>query len=270
MKELIKVSNSFEIKNFNYNEFKDIIKIVFNNIDSDITINKLHKYFDYNLNKMVIIYKLYKKNNNKIDNEYLSYLFNNNYNYNDNIKLICKNLIINKYNIKDHNLIINETDRTTIGYLLHENIINIFDINNINHLQYYLKFLNNICYADYIDRITFQKQIWQFNEISSLIKIFYNNYLLHNEYNILKLNLKFDVEFTKILTKYSTQYNNSLFIQNLCSNLNIDKKDMFSFFIKNEKCNNINNLYLYLEYYDIYKLDIDRIYRYINKLYYNL
>ena len=32
--------------------------------------------------------------------------------------------------------------------------------------------LDNMCFADYIDRITFQKQIWIFNEMSSLIKTF--------------------------------------------------------------------------------------------------
>ena len=40
-----------------------------------------------------------------------------------------------------------------------------------------------------------------------------------------------DVRFTKVLTKYSTEYNNSLFIQNLCKQLNMDKKDLFSYFI---------------------------------------
>ena len=39
----------------------------------------------------------------------------------------------------------------------------------------YNKILNNVCFSDYIDRITFQKQIWIFNEMSSLIKTFYNN-----------------------------------------------------------------------------------------------
>ena len=41
-------------------------------------------------------------------------------------------------------------------------------------VDFYLKVLNNICFSDYIDRITFQKQIWIFNEMSSLIKTFQN------------------------------------------------------------------------------------------------
>ena len=42
--------------------------------------------------------------------------------------------------------------------------------------------LDNICFSDYIDRITFQKQIWQFNEMSSLTKTFYNNNILHSSF----------------------------------------------------------------------------------------
>ena len=38
-----------------------------------------------------------------------------------------------------------------------------------------------------------------------------------------------EIRFTKILTKYSTEYNNQLFIQNLCQELNLDIKDMFNF-----------------------------------------
>ena len=54
--------------------------------------------------------------------------------------------------------------------------------------QYFYKsVLDNICYADYIDRITFQKQIWQFNEMSSLIKTFKNNALLHNTFEKRKI-----------------------------------------------------------------------------------
>ena len=49
--------------------------------------------------------------------------------------------------------------------------------------MFYIKILNNICFADYIDRITFQKQIWQFNEMSSEVKTFYNNKLYHDKFS---------------------------------------------------------------------------------------
>jgi hypothetical protein len=109
--------------------------------------------------------------------------------------------------------------------------------------------------------------------MSSLLKIFYNNKIFHESINNESINNKSinnesinNIRFTKILTKYSTEYNNQLFIQNLCQKLNIDMKDMFYFFIElknnytDEKCNNI-----LLENYEITKLDINRINKYINR-----
>jgi hypothetical protein len=103
--------------------------------------------------------------------------------------------------------------------------------------------------------------------MSSLIKTFYNNKLYH-EYEPFKKKYKCnlnDIRFTKVLTKYSTEYNNSLFIQKLCQKLGMDKKDLFGFFmeIKNKK-DDLQILDL-LENYEINKLDINRIYRYIEK-----
>ena len=137
------------------------------------------------------------------------------------------------------------------------------------HFTIYIKILENICFADYIDRITFQNQIWQFNEMSSLIKTFYNNKIYHDNFPEQEnkfLPLHDEVRFTKVLTKYSTEYNNSLFIQNLCKQLNMDKKDMLSYFIylKNtQEYDNILELFQNSNY-EINKLDIARIYRYIN------
>ena len=66
--------------------------------------------------------------------------------------------------------------------------------------------------------------------MSSMIKTFYNQKILHSNFKNLELNN--DIRFTKVLTKYSTEYNNMLFIQNLCQQLGLDKKDTFSFFLE--------------------------------------
>ena len=105
--------------------------------------------------------------------------------------------------------------------------------------------------------------------MSSLVKTFYNNHLFHSEYG--EKNIKFDpknIRFTKVLTKYSTEYNNSLFIQDLCKQLNMDIKDMFSYFLHlrnkftiEEIIDLFNN-----ENYEISKLDINRIYRFLDKI----
>ena len=124
-----------------------------------------------------------------------------------------------------------------------------------------------MCFADYIDRITFQKQIWQFNEMSSLIKTFKNNKNYH-DFMLTQKKSKYnptEVRFTKVLTKYSTEYNNSIFIQNLCQELLMDKNDMFAFFLELKTKYNDNEIITLFENYDITKLDINRIYRYLEK-----
>ena len=84
-------------------------------------------------------------------------------------------------------------------------------------------------------------------------------------FKILIINLKYTIRFTKVLTKYSTEYNNLLFIQNLCQIFCLDKKDLFSLFIKLEHLYENGTIYNYFEKYEISKLDINRLYRYIDK-----
>lgn len=74
-----------------------------------------------------------------------------------------------------------------------------------------------------------------------------------------------DIRFTKVLTKYSTEYNNSIFIQDLCQKLSLDKKDTFAFFLDLRMKYTDEDIYTMFESYDITKLDINRIYRYLDK-----
>ena len=98
--------------------------------------------------------------------------------------------------------------------------------------------------------------------MSSLIKTFHCNKIFHDANIQSSPN---EIRFTKVLTKYSTEYNNSLFIQELCQKLSLDKKDTFSFFL-NLKLNHMDeDIYSMFELYDINKLDINRIYRYLDK-----
>lgn len=73
------------------------------------------------------------------------------------------------------------------------------------------------------------------------------------------------MRFTKVLTKYSTEYNNSIFIQNLCQQLGMDQKDLFSFFLDLKNKYDDNKIISLFENYEITKLDINRIYRYLEK-----
>ncbi len=255
IRELIKVCKNYELLTPTTDQIKTLLKkqkikpteIILNFIDND-------------LKKLEYFYKIYQTN--QFENlEPILNKFQSKKNNNDTNKII-KDLFTNLQYIYNHNLLISETDRTIIGLLFHENVINILDKKSAQDtIIFYKNILDNICFSDYIDRITFQKQIWKFNEMSSLIKTFYNNSLLINN------NYKYQKEpirFTKVLTKYSTEYNNQLFIQGLCQQLNVDKKDLLLYFYKNSSDDEDFVKFL-IENYEISKLEIDRLYRYLEK-----
>ena len=266
--ELIKVCYTFVFNTPSNNQLTNIINSVMPKLFADkILLQRVLNYIQSDLRKLLSIYEIYSKNFEVLKNEHILNIFQSK-SYNEDTKITTQKLISNRYTIADHNILMNETDRTIVGLLWHENIIEILNkVNKKSGIMLYISLLNNICFADNIDRITFQKQIWQFNEMSSLIKIFYNNHIFHNNINTnnksLKLNIS-TIRFTKVLTKYSTEYNNTVFIQNLCQALNIDKKDVFSFFIKLKELYYNGEIYQLFEPYELTKLDINRIYRYID------
>uniref|UniRef100_A0A6C0AY44 AAA+ ATPase domain-containing protein n=1 Tax=viral metagenome TaxID=1070528 RepID=A0A6C0AY44_9ZZZZ len=266
IRELMKVCHTFEINSPQNSEITKIIQLTMPELYNDNTLmDNILIYIQNDLRKLLSIYKLYHNKHNLLKNEIILDIFKPKA-FNDDTKDITKKLINNKYSINDHNILMNETDRTIVGLLWHENIIEVLNkISKEKSIPLYIQLLDNICYSDYIDRITFQKQIWQFNEMSSLIKIFYNNNIYHNS---IKKNIKFplqNIRFTKVLTKYSTEYNNYLFIQNLSQTLGFDKKDIFSFFMKLKYFYTNEEIYILLHSYELTKLDINRIYRYIDK-----
>ena len=194
---------------------------------------------------------------------------------NEDSKQITKILLNKPMPIAEHNNFINETDRTIVALLWHENVIDaISKKNNQKTIPFYLKILDNMCFADYMDRITFQNQIWQFNEMSSMIKTFHNNKIYHDTFPENRNHFNPDeIRFTKVLTKYSTEYNNQQFIYNMCQELDMDKKDSIAFFqelrflLGSEFHNNVdsmNNACTLFENYNIGKLDIKRLYRYLD------
>ena len=268
IKDLMKVCNTIELKTPSMKQMSDVMKTLMPNMENELREN-VYKFVQYDLRKLKTIYEIYTKNENILKSNIIQNIFQTK-SYNDDTKKITQKLINNHYSLNDHNTLMNDTDRTIVALLWHENVIDVLDKSDKKDaIQLYMKLLDNMCFADYIDRITFQKQIWQFNEMSSLIKTFKNNKIFHETYkNTIKKEFKYnptEVRFTKVLTKYSTEYNNSLFIQNLCRQLGMDKKDIFSFFMDiRSKYDDAEILNLF-ENYEINKLDINRIYRYLDK-----
>ena len=186
---------------------------------------------------------------------------------NEDSKTIVKKIINSPCRLSDHGSLMNETDRTIVGLLWHENVVDVLSKLPRQHdaFAFYKDALDNICFADYIDRITFQKQIWQFNEMSSLIKTFYNNKLYHDRFSPCPKFNPSEVRFTKVLTKYSTEYNNTLFIQMMCQKFGMDKKDLFAFFLHVFANTDDTQMEAIIEEFEITKLDIQRMQRYLDK-----
>jgi hypothetical protein len=264
--EMMKVCTTIELKTPSNEQTENIINLLMPTLESSLRKNMID-FIQGDLRKLTSTYDIYKNQQTILKNKIITTIFQPKI-YNEDTKQITKKLLNNKYDIGEHILIMNETDRTSVGLLFHENIIDVLSkIPKDIAIPFYINILNNICFADYVDRITFQKQIWIFNEMSSLIKTFYN----HRLWNVLEKKdpIIFNpekVRFTKVLTKYSTEYNNMLFIQNLCQQLGMDKKDMFSYFMHLRNSYSDEEIYEIFDNdnYDINKLDINRIYRYLD------
>ena len=272
IKELIKVCNAFELKSPTETQSIRLLNHIIPNIKTNIK-EKIVNYIQGDMRKLFFVENIYKKKPELLNESTIEDIFQKK-SFNEDAKKLTQTLLLNPVSIEEHNTMINETDRTIIALLWHENIVDyLTKIDNTESFPFYLEILNNICYADYIDRITFQNQIWQFNEMSSLIKTFHNNKMYHDRFSHAKKELG-DIRFTKVLTKYSTEYNNSLFIFGLCQILDMDKKDLVAFFQelrlfygKNflNQSDKLNECEKIFENYGINKLDIKRLYRYLDK-----
>ncbi len=278
IRELMRVCNAFELKLPTTNQMNTILTQLFpklNNKKQSNIRNTLLNYIQSDVRKLNFIYDIYTKTPNLLENDSLNLIFRKKSN-NEDSKKITQTLINKPIPLKNHNSFMNETERTIVALLWHENIVDMLENKERSRtIPFYQMILDKICYADYIDRITFQNQIWQFNEMSSLIKTFNNNKLYHDYFpeNRNKFNPE-EVRFTKVLTKYSTEYNNMIFIFNLCQLLDMDKHDLLSMFQelrifrKNDFMTNIdamNEVEKMFDNYNINKLDIRRIYRYMDK-----
>jgi hypothetical protein len=275
IKELMKVCNTIELIPPNEIQMNTLINNILPNINDSIK-NKIIQYVQSDIRKLDSIYNIYSNKPDLFSSNIIENIFQLK-SYNDDTKKITCKLLNNYYTIDKHNNIMNDNDRTSVGLLWHENIIDSLEkLNKNESIPLYIKQLENICFSDYIDRITFQKQIWQFNEMSSLIKTFKNNKMYHEYFTNSNTNknnntkkyktvLPNSIRFTKVLTKYSTEYNNSIFIQDLCQQLSMDKKDLFGFLLSIKNMYDENQIYALFENYEISKLDINRIYRYLDK-----
>jgi hypothetical protein len=272
IKELIKVCNTFEIKSPTPQQINTIITQRIPQMEPALQ-TMMVDYIQGDMRKFFFIENMYKKKPELLTIPTMQHIFQAK-SYNEDAKQLTKTLLTRSMPIEQHNIMMNDTDRTIVALLWHENIVDhLAKIPNQQSFPFYLRILDNMCYADYIDRITFQNQIWQFNEMSSLMKTFHNNKLYHDNFPDARAH-EDEIRFTKVLTKYSTEYNNSLFVYGLCQILDMDKKDLVAFFQelrlyfgvnfmnKTDKMALVEKVF---ENYQINKLDVKRIFRYLDR-----
>ena len=262
MKELLKVCVPVEVHKPTDIQMRKIIDLLFTGTSEDMR-ELLVAHTEGDLNVLLNMYTLYTKRSSLITEDTLKNVFRG-----KGVAVDSKNLaqkcIFNPLTLDQHLEMVNETDRTIVALLWHENIIDSLEsLPPEQAVILYEELLKNMCFADYIDRITFQKQIWQFNEMSSLVKTFYTNHILHK--TVPAPTKSTSIRFTKVLTKYSTEYNNQQFVLSLCRQLNMDKKDLFSYLSKLRIKHNEDEIADMLEIYAINKLDISRLFRYLDK-----
>jgi hypothetical protein len=181
----------------------------------------------------------------------------------EDTKQAVKRIFSNSPTFSEHNMV-HETDRTIVSMLWHENVPDLL-AKTPESMSIYKDIISNVCYADYIDRITFQKQAWQMNEMSSLVKTFYVNHV-YNEKVSNKKKVG-DIRFTKMLTKYSTEYNNALFILKLCQALGLAKRDMFAYMLKARRLKSAEQIASDIACDEITAVDVNRMFRFLEKCY---
>jgi hypothetical protein len=192
---------------------------------------------------------------------------------NEDAKRVVKSIINSEFRFKEHASMIGDADRTIVGLLWHENVVDVLETLESKHsLPMYLEILRCLCLGDFIDRNTFQKQVWQFNEMSSIIKTMKSHHRYHLSLQAIRdtegptaveTYNPSEVRFTRVLTKYSSEFNNFSFIQSLCQKLGVDRSDLEHIFLKlNETYEGQSveaaNL---LCNYDIVKQEVDRMFK---------
>jgi len=123
IKELIKVCNSYELKNPTNIQMEILITKLMPNVNIELK-NNLLNYIQGDLRKLDSIVDIYNKQNVSLKNEIIQNIFQPK-TYNEDSKKITQNLINNNQDLNNHNHIMNETDRTIVGLLWHENIVDV-------------------------------------------------------------------------------------------------------------------------------------------------
>ena len=185
--------------------------------------------------------------------------------------------------VADHESMLAESERGVVAMLFHENVVDHLD----NQSGKYMEILEGICQGDANDTVAVNRGIPQLSELSSLMKLVQSSHILHSERTTINdddddddddadadadygrtIEVDKDLRFTKMLTKYATEYNNTMFIAEMCTKLNIDRDELLNLFSK-ELMHPTKDKKNMCKTYNLTLLQLNRILRYVQMISYS-
>jgi SpoVK/Ycf46/Vps4 family AAA+-type ATPase len=144
--EMMKVCTTIELKTPTPPQINKIVNLIMPTLD-DMLRNNMVTFIQGDLKKLASTYNIYINQQSILKNKIITTLFQPK-SYNEDTKQITKKLLNNKYSINDHIILMNETDRTSVGLLFHENIIDVLShIPKEVAIPFYINILNNVCFG---------------------------------------------------------------------------------------------------------------------------
>ena len=146
MKELMKVCYAFELKTPTTTQMSVLLANIIPSNDS--LKSKVLEYIQGDLRKLQFIQKIISTNPELLNENLIDNILHMK-SHNEDSKKITKHLINKPMSMNDHVKFINETDRTIVALLWHENIIDaIAKKPQAVAYPFYLRILDNMCFAD--------------------------------------------------------------------------------------------------------------------------
>jgi len=255
------------------------------NIDiSEDDILSIVTFSQHDIRKMISVIeniKLSLKNNDKKNIQ--SILDSMEQKHKDTYLLTAGFNIMNEYKDIDSTSRIYNTDKNMIGLIIHENIfgfINNYKIDESEKFNIIKTIFQYMSYSDYFDKEIFSNCNYGFHQLNAVYKCCVPSYLLnqYNKYSTLKFTSN-DIQYTKILSKFSLQYNNyknKIYINRKINNFSNESQNiLYSYFIKSIVLNNnilkmdydkekINTKIKFLiEKYELKPEDLEKMYKLI-------
>ena len=145
IKELMKVCHTIELKTPTKPQMTNIIQLLMPKLEQGLWEN-LVSFFQGDLRKLESTYNIYIQQQDILKKKIIQNMFHPMV-LNEDTKQITHKLLNKFFTIEEHTSVMNETDRTSVALLFHENIIDVIgkfpkDIG----INFYIHILNNICF----------------------------------------------------------------------------------------------------------------------------